>query len=145
MRIASTLALAVLVAAGCSKSTGPTLSLGLAEATPSCAPNDGPAVAIRFAPSPTDTSALPVVQVSVFRSRAELAAKRWTLPSEQAQAWIQRTSAPEFDPATEGLIRIDAVEADGTISGSIDLRFADGTRFDRNFRAPWRERAMLCG
>jgi hypothetical protein len=147
MRFVSSFALALglLPTVACSKSTGPALNLAVAEATASCAPNDGPAVAIRFTSSAGESPAPPVVQVSIFAARSGLAGKRWTLPSSRAQAWVQRTSALEYDAATEGRIAIDAVEADGTIRGTIAARFADGTRFDRRFRAPWIERVMLCG
>lgn len=148
MRLASSLtfALALLVPAGCGRSsTGPSLHLAVVEATRDCAPNDGPAVAIRFASAAGESPAPPVVQVAVYRSPSELAGRRWELPSDRAHAWIRRTMALEFDPATDGFIALHAVDADGTIHGTIEARFPDGTRLDQRFRAAWRERTVLCG
>lgn len=146
MRLAPSLALALILATGCGKSsTGPTLTLAVVESTRSCAPNDGPAVTFRFASMAGEAPPPPVVAVNIYRSRTELAGKRWELPSEQANAWIRRTPALEHDAATGGFIAIDAVDPDGTIRGRIEAHFPDGARLDRRFRAPWRERAMLCG
>lgn len=146
MRLASSLALtfALLAAAGCGKSTDPSRTFTDAEATPSCGPTDGPAVTIRFVSSAGDMTTPPLVQATVYRPRSELAGKQWALPSEEAHAWLQRTTHLEYDPATEGRIAIEAVEADGTIVGTITARFADGTRFLRTFRAAWQGRAALC-
>ena len=147
MRFASSLALALglSVVTACGKSsTAPSLGLTVAEATATCAPTDGPAVAIRFTSSAGESPTPPIVQAAVYRPRAELAGKQWTLPSDQAHVWLQRTPSLEFDPATEGRITIDAVEADGAIRGSITARFPDGTRFERRFRATWTESAPVC-
>ena len=146
MRLAPSLALTLglLLAAGCDNSTGPSPKPTDAEATAACGPTDGPAVAIRFASAAGDFTTPPIVQAAVYRPRSELAGKQWVLPSDQAHVWIQRTTHLEYDPATEGRIAIEVIEADGTIVGTINARFPDGTLFLRSFRAAWRELAVLC-
>ena len=145
MRLAPSLALVLgLLLAGCDKSTSPSLESVDAEAAAACGPTDGPAVTIRFASASGDFTTPPIVQAMVYRQRSELAGKEWVLPSDQAHAWLQRTTHLEFDPATEGRIAIEVVEADGTIVGTIDAKFPDGTLFLRTFRATWQERALLC-
>ena len=145
MRLAPSLALVLgLVLAGCDSSTSPSLESVDAQAAAACGPTDGPAVTIRFASPSGDFTTPPIVEAMIYLPRSGIAGTQWSLPSDQAHVWIQRTSHLEFDPATEGRVAIEVVEADGTVVGTINAKFADGTLFLRTFRAVWQERAALC-
>jgi hypothetical protein len=139
----------LLLAAACRSNgpSGPALHLPVAEATSSCAPADGPAVALLLATA-TDLAAAPVpplVHVIVFRSRSALAGHSLELTPDVGAASLQRGPDAPLQQATTARLTVDAVAADGTVTGVVQLRFPDGSRVSQRFRAPWRERPALCG
>jgi hypothetical protein len=139
--------LAVLLTLACSSGTpaGPALHLPVAEASASCGPTDGPAVELLLSAAAGEPPVPPLVRVVVFQSRTALAGRRWLLTPEAGAASLQRTPDATPEMATSGRLTITRVAGDGTLSGQVWLRFADGTRVLQSFTAPWRERSVLCG
>lgn len=152
MSITRTVALSFVVVAAIACTTGgiadvPT-GLPHAAARPSCGPADGPAVEILLASEPLGPSAptSPYVRIYIWQSRDQLTQRLWRMSGDDPGGSASyHTSASDFSTATDGVVRVSAVDADETVRGWVDLRFENGRQIRGGFRAVWIPAAPLCG
>jgi hypothetical protein len=145
--------LALLAAGGCGSSAEPSESHPHAYATPDCAPWDGAAVTFLFTPEPlaAGVTSPPArhVRVSVFRPLASLPDSDVALDATdggQPVAQAAECAGPgTCEPIRSGSLRVDALEADSTVTGRIDVPLGGGERLRGGFRAEWRGRDPACG
>jgi hypothetical protein len=145
--IGSWLLVAFPVACTSNSIPGPPAGLAHAAATPTCAPTDGPAVAIYLAAAPVGSvePPAPYLRIDVWQPLGRLAGRSWVLAGSEAEgsAWFYST-ATDFEIATRGRVTINAVAPDNTIEGSADLTFPSAGRIRGGFRAAWLSRVVGC-
>jgi hypothetical protein len=139
--------LGVDCARGAEPAAGPA-PYSYAFAMPDCAPWDGPAVVLYLLDS--DSDALPPatrhVRVTIWKGAAELAHHTFHWPANpQPGAAAQCSSAGSCEAVVEGQIAFGAVAPNSFVEGELDLRFGNGERVRRAFKAAWRARRVLCG
>jgi len=113
----------------------------------SCAPWDGPAVAVYLTSNPADSISVPTpyLGLAVYRSPTEVVGRRFEWPAKQQVAGGFRCrSEGDCEASTEGYIRFDQSLPDGTMIGSFVARFPQDT-VQGGFRAVWIEKRMFCG
>jgi hypothetical protein len=145
--------LALLAAGGCGTPAAPSESYPHAYATPDCAPWDGAAVTFLFTPEPlaAGASSPPArhVRVSVFRPLASLPGLDVELDATENGQPVAQASACDApgacDPIRSGTLHVESVEADGSVTGSVDLPLGRGERLAGAFDAEWRGRDPACG
>jgi hypothetical protein len=125
-------------------------ALPAAIAMRSCGPADGPAVVLQLAATPEAAAAVPRqpgVQVSIWQPLPALPGRTWHItPDGTGQGSGARWRAGPDDPVpADGTVTVETVSADQTVTGRLDLRFADDTRLRQAFHAAWVERVILCG
>lgn len=121
---------------------------GFAYATPSCGPADGPAVRLYLAAAATES--LPPagtwLDLAVWRSATELPAAELSWSGASDLGWAGRcTDAGPCETATDVRISFRRFEPDSALTGTLDLRFENGSRVAGGFRATWRPATPLCG
>lgn len=128
--------------AGCATEVT-TVAFPTAQAERSCAPNDGPAVALSLYEAPIPPG-VPVILIHVYRARTELATKTWSLgpPFDQGQA-LYCANAGGCEAATKATVRFSSTATD--LVGEVDLSFPSRGLLQGPFRAAWRENNILCG
>ena len=120
----------------------------VAYSTNACGPTDGPATRLYLA---TDTSSgLPTdatrIEVLVYRTAAELQGQRFTFGASSPEGWTGRCSAGgPCEEATSTVVEFRRNPADTLLSGSVRLRFSDGSTVSGGFDAAWRRTFQLCG
>jgi hypothetical protein len=86
------------------------------------------------------------VRIYVWQSPQRLAGRSWALVGTDAQGNASfHSTARDFEAATQGSVTVNAVTADNTIEGSVDLTFPRAGRIRGGFRAAWFAQTMLCG
>lgn len=113
----------------------------------SCAPWDGPAVAVYLTSSPADSTSIPTpyLGLSVYRSPTDVVGQRYEWPAREQVAGAFRCRAEgDCEASSEGYIRLDASLPDGTLIGAFVARFPHDT-LAGGFRAVWLEKRMFCG
>jgi hypothetical protein len=117
-------------------------------ATPDCAPWDGPAVVLYLLDSKSD-AVPPVtrhVRVAIWKSLTELPRHTFRWPaSPQPGAAARCSSGDSCEDVTEGQVAFGAVDPDKSLAGEVDLRFANGDRVRKAFKASWQPRRIGCG
>jgi hypothetical protein len=145
--ISSCFLAAFLIACTSNSIPGPPAGLPHAAATPTCAPTDGPAVAIYLAAVPLGSvePPAPYLRIDVWQPPVRLAGRSWVLAGSESEgsAWFYST-ATDFEIATRGRVTINAVAPDNTIEGSADLTFPSAGRIRGGFRAAWLSRVVGC-
>jgi len=153
MPTARTLATAVAAAmllAACSDASvpAPPAGYGFAYATPDCGPADGPAVRIFLVGEeaalwpPTGAR----LEVAVWRGAAELPGADLSWSGATSLGWAGRCDdAGQCDAATDVRVQFRSFAADSTLTGSLDLGFADGSRVTGGFGATWHSATPICG
>ena len=139
---------ALLVLVACANDgLEPPRGLSYAVAMRSCAPNDGPAVAIYLsaAPAPGQEPAPPYLNISVWQPLSALNGS-WSVSSNSPQAVASYySSGTNFEAASEGTVTITSVSSDNTVTGSIDATFPNAGQVRGGFTARWLDRQILCG
>jgi hypothetical protein len=128
--------------------TGVAVDLPFVSATRSCAPTDGPAVSITWSGRPATAGAAggSFVQVNLWAGVGALEGKRFRVASGSDDGFGRYVDEDGMTIGqVTGTVRVERVAADSSISGTIDVRLADGPRFTRNFVAPWVATSMRCG
>ena len=138
----------VAVAIACSSDpTSPQLrAFVYSAAAGACAPAGGPAVVVFLAPKPVGelNPSPPYVRVFVPVGAGELTAHAWPIGSStEAGAWFQADSSTS-EIATSGSMIVSSVGADGSINGSLDLRFPNAGRITSEFHAKWLASNFYC-
>jgi hypothetical protein len=146
--------LAAVATIACGTEPDPTLpsepirEFPFATASPSCAPWDGPAVAILLTAT-ADTlppAAAPYLNVGLYDSRDRLLRRTISWPAETevgGASWC--VDGDDCMAADSGVVRLDAVEDDSVLAGRLRLHFPGGAVLDGSFRATWRPRTAICG
>jgi hypothetical protein len=119
-----------------------------AVAARSCAPTDGPAVAIYLTHEPVTSlePTVPYFQVAIWQPLEEVSGRTWTVAGDLLEGSASyRPSSDRYEFATTGRIRIDAVSHENTVRGSVDLRFPTAGRVRGGFQATWLTTSMMCG
>ena len=126
----------------------PPRGLAHALATRSCAPNDGPAVAIYLTSTAVQTlqPSPPYLRVAVWQPLDGLRGRSWSLASGSGEgaAWFHPT-VTTFEIATRGSVTVTAVSADNRVEGNMDVTFPRAGRIRGGFKATWIAQTMLCG
>ena len=136
-----------LSACGSADLLAPPSGLPHAAASRSCAPTDGPAVAIYLAP--TSISALepapPYVRLQVWKPVNEIVGK-WSLsPGSADGSAAHFRPAGSIESAARGTVVVLAIGADSTVTGNVDLIFPSIGHVRGGFSARWVSRTFLCG
>lgn len=110
-----------------------------ATATLGCGPTDGVAVEIVVASGfqPVARPVAPYVRVTIARTLAALGPATYRPGDGVLAAAVRQPATGDFEAAAGGAVRVDAVEADNTVRGALDLRFPSGARVEQAFRARW--------
>lgn len=144
------LAIALYSLAACTDETPfePLSDFPFAYAIPSCGPTDAPIVLVYLAPQSFELMqpVAPFVQVHFPSASSELKAGdsfQVGLDFTEANAWFHG-SGVEPRQASRGEIGVTAFNAN-TLSGYVDLQFADGPAIRGTFIAAWQPRPLLCG
>lgn len=142
--------IAMVLLAGCDSDGihAPPRGLPHAVAARSCAPNDGPAVAIYLTSTAVQTlqPSTPYLRVAVWQPLDGLRGRSWSLASGSSvgAAWFHST-ATTFEIATRGSVTVTAVSADNRVEGNMDVTFPRAGRIRGGFKATWIAQTMLCG
>lgn len=127
---------------------GPSETLAHSVATHACAPEDGPAVAIYFAPAPVTSvePPAPFVRVAIWQTVESLSGASYRLTGETLEggAWYH-SAVGHVEMATSGVVRINNMAPDTTIEGSVDLAFPSTGLIQAAFQAEWIAGPVLCG
>lgn len=113
-----------------------------------CGPADGPAVQLSLSPiTQVEPVEPPVFRIGLWRSRAELAGKTWTVaPASLTNGFASYCSGPnDCEEAVSGTVRLDPVADPAVQSGEVDLTFRKRGAVRATFRAAWRDVQILCG
>jgi hypothetical protein len=119
-----------------------------AQAIASCGPADGPTVEVFLSATAFDNPpAAPYLRLVFPASLSQLKAQRFPVDGKYDAAYALKVEGGSnaIATATSGALTVNAVRADSTIDGAIDVRFTDGTRVRQSFLAAWRGRRILCG
>jgi hypothetical protein len=139
---------AITIIAGCRSDTVFGIEpLPFAQAVNSCGPTDAPTVEVFLSPRPIDvTPVTPYLRVVFPVSIRELGATRFPVDGKFDAAYALKVEgSTSIVAAVSGELTVNAVRADSTVDGAIDVRFADGTRVRQSFLATWRGQRILCG
>jgi hypothetical protein len=111
-----------------------------------CGPADGPAVAVFLAPTQAGANGqtAPYVRVYVAVPANQLTGAWPITTNSDAAAWFQ-SNASTSELAESGYMLVTSVDSDNTVTGSVDLQFADAGHIKTAFRAKFRPNNMLCG
>ena len=146
-RMALALALVAVLACGADSAVGPS-TLSYAVATGSCAPNDGPAVALLLSASPIVSLSPtgPYVAVNVWEPLGALAGQSLSVASGASLGFgVYYKTAGINEGASEGTLTVTSVAADSTVTGIVDLTFPTSGHVSGPFTAKWIPRTFLCG
>jgi hypothetical protein len=119
----------------------------IATAYRTCGPGF-PAVAIELSPDVAASARppYPQVRVTIWRGIGEIAERTYPLSSNSRDGFSVSLVLPteplsSIEPL-RGSLDIRRVERDSTITGYLDVRFTDGSRFARPFSARWQPRPV---
>jgi len=144
------LSIVIVLLAGCDSDGihAPPRDLSHAVAAHSCAPNDGPAVAIYLTSAAVQSlePSTPYLRAAVWQPLDGLSGRSWSLASGSTQgaAWFHST-ATTFEIAIRGKLTVTSVAPDNRVEGIIDVTFPRSGRIRGAFAATWVARTMLCG
>ena len=144
------LALSAMLAAGCSDNpvpSEPLSDLPFAVATNSCGPADGPVVAIYLASTRIESlqPSAPFISIRIPHSFETVGAGSKYQITElftDASAFFHGSGIERT--ANGGEVGITS-KSSTTLTGYVDLRFADGPRMRGTFAATWQPTQFLCG
>ncbi len=132
--------------AGCA--SGPTtVTFPAAFARASCAPTDGPAVAVELSESAkSEPLTPPLIRVYVYQSRSLASGKAWSLAAPYTEAIATFCSSETAcENATRGTVRFDPTSSADILSGTLDAIFPTKGAVQGPFRAIWRTTQSMCG
>lgn len=141
--------LTTLALCACGNSvTGAAADFQYARATNTCAPTDGPAVSIILSARPLRGSSVdqPYVAINIWTGLRDLSGHPYRL-AQNSNDGFGTYNADRDGPAGKvtGTVVITGVAPDSSVLGTVDVRLSDGTRFLRDFKAPWRPTRTFCG
>ena len=119
-----------------------------AYSTNACGPTDGPGTRIILSRDPlTELPVVsPQVQVSVWQGAAELQGRTFTWAGSSPAGWAGRCDASGVcEAAASSTITFRENSADTVLSGTLRLRFQDGSTVSGGFDATWRRTEQVCG
>lgn len=119
-----------------------------AYATNSCGPADGPATRFFLASEPSATlpTTVPRIEFAIYRSASELQGEDVVWNGASAEGWAGRCGGTgPCAAATSATVRFRRSGADTVLSGTVQLRFEDGSSTSGGFEATWRRTEQLCG
>lgn len=117
-------------------------------ATASCGPADGPAVVIFLSGDPI-TSPWPSslhLRIWIEQSVRSLAGETWSVgPNAMDGSATIRMGNDLIDTAIGGGVHVSSVDDDNTVTGTVDITFAQFGRIRGGFKAHWLANPALCG
>ncbi|MGE0443513.1 MAG: hypothetical protein AB7S39_23760 [Gemmatimonadales bacterium] len=133
----------ILPLLGCG-GVGPDVPFPAAAATPSCAPNDAPAVQIDLSLTGAFGPADAFVRLMVYHAPDQVSGRTWALdpPHPDGMALFCPGGKALCETAGRAEVRFDR---SGGIAGYVDANFPRSGRIHGRFTAPLREIAVLCG
>jgi hypothetical protein len=142
------LLLSVTLAACGGPLTGLRGDLRYASATNSCAPTDGPAVSITLSSTPVGSGRVdrPYLTLSIWTGLGDLPGKTFSFAAASPDGFGAYFGEDTTKTETvTGTVHIDRIARDSSITATLNIRLADGSRIVRTFIAPWQATRMLCG
>ena len=119
-----------------------------AYATNGCGPTDGPATRVFLAADSSDDMPPQVARLEfvIYRSAADLQGEEVSWSGSTNEAWAGRCPATgACDVASFAQVTFRENAADTLLSGTLVMRFQDGTSVSGGFDATWRRTLQLCG
>jgi hypothetical protein len=119
-----------------------------AYATNGCGPTDGPGTRlILTSEAVTELPAsVPRVEVTIYRRAADLQGEQFTWAGSSNEGQSARCdAASQCEPATATSIGFRDNTADTVLTGTVSLRFGDGTTVSGGFDAAWKRTGLVCG
>jgi hypothetical protein len=142
-------ALAAVVLSACGNTvTGTAADFRYVNATNSCAPADGPAVSIYLSAKPFTGSQVdqPYVAFNIWTGLRELSGRPYRLAQNSNDGFGSYYADQDRRAGlVTGTVLITRVAPDSSVHGTVDVQLTDGTRFVRDFVAPWRPTRTFCG
>ena len=114
----------------------------------SCAPWDGPAVAIGFYTSPTrcGQAKFARLNINLWRDLPLKAGQKIELSSGTSKGGVSLCEKEnQCEAANSGAVWIDSIEQGKSITGRYEFAFKKAGRLEGKFRATWCETRQLCG
>ncbi len=149
-RILTAAVATALLLAACSDASvpAPPAGYGFAYATPDCGPADGPAVRLFLLPQEVELwpPSGARVEVAVWRPATGLPGAEISWSGATSLGWAGRCDdLGQCEAATDARVTFRGFAADSTLTGSLDLGFADGARVAGGFNAVWHSLTPICG
>ena len=119
-----------------------------AYAADACGPTDGPATRLYLSADsttgvPTDA---PRLEVVIYRRAADLQGRSFSWRASSPDAWAGRCASDgSCLEASSAAVKFRDNPADTVLTGTVRLRFQDGTTASGGFEAAWRRTGLLCG
>jgi hypothetical protein len=116
-----------------------------------CAPWDGPAVAVYLTPVPLDTNvqfppAMTYVQITIWRGLDRLPGTTLSWPTTEQIGSVNRCSGQRgCEQATRANVRFRSADSAGMLDGEVEATFPGGATTRGGFRARWRDERVFCG
>ncbi|HEX5634583.1 MAG TPA: hypothetical protein VFX50_15180 [Gemmatimonadales bacterium] len=142
--------LVLLLGTACSNDDPTTSPSGypIAYATNACGPADGPATRLYLTADSVDglPSDVPRIEIGIYKDVSELQGRSFSLGKSTADGWAGRCPAQgTCETAESADVTFRRSAADTLLSGTVQLRFPDGTTVSGGFHAEWRRTQQLCG
>jgi hypothetical protein len=140
--------IAVLATAcGSQEVPAPPSEFAHAAATRDCGPADGPAVSIYLSAQPVEEldPPPPFIRLYIWHGLGDLAGRTWSLAGDDAQGSAQFCAVGgDCELASDGSVRVAAVDADSTVEASATLRFPTAGEISGGIVARWISRTIFC-
>ncbi len=147
MRFTVALLIFALVLGASAQAASPTYSTGSIQA--SCAPWDGPAVAMTVATKPfvpKHASEPPYLNINIWKDLPHYDGQTIELTSTSSAGSASRClKESQCELATSAEIRIDHFKTGSGATGHYELRFKSGETLSGNFDLTWVDTRMICG
>jgi hypothetical protein len=114
----------------------------------SCGPTDGPATSLELLRDSATTLpvVVPLVAVRLYRASSELQGRAFSWSGSSAEGWGGRCDASgTCEEAVFTSVRFRDNAADTVLTGTLELRFRDGTSASGGFDATWKSTGLVCG
>ncbi len=138
--------LALTAIAASAKSDGPNFSFGIMQS--SCAPWDGPAIALRLTTEPAECKKVsgPFLSISIWRGLPIHAGQAVNLDAGSGVGSVARC-AKEGDCklAQAATIVFDRYQQGASAAGHYEVQFKGGEILNGTFEVKWCEERVICG
>jgi hypothetical protein len=142
--------LALLLGAACANDdpTAGVVGYPIAYATNACGPADGPATRLYLTADSVEglPTGVPRIEIGIYQDVSELPGRSFSLDGSTAEGWAGRCPAEgACETAASAVVTFGRAAADTLLSGTVQLRFTDGSTVSGGFEAAWRRTQQFCG